>query len=149
MICHYKNGDALHVVVQEAQKNEAKVFACFFDTIHAYSQVDDNGEILAVCGFMINENREGECFALLGKNCGKKMLELIRFLQKEIPRMMKKHRLTKALMTVEKGFLAGERLAQILGFYVVGVLPQFFLNNDYQLYERKENGFTYRCGYGT
>ena len=149
MIRGYKNGDALQVKVQDAQKKEAEVFASFFDTIQAYSLIDENNEILAVCGFIINENHQGECFALFGKNSGKKMLELIRFLQKEIPKMMKKYQLNKAKMTVEKGFLAGERLAQLLGFCAAGVLPKFFFNNDYQLYERKENGFTYRCGNGT
>ncbi len=149
MIRGYKNGDALKVKVQDAQKKEAEVFASFFDTIQAYSLIGENNEILAVCGFVINENHEGECFALFGKNARKKMLELVRFLQKEIPKMMKKYQLNKAVMTVQKGFVAGERLARLLGFCAQGVLPKFFFNNDYQFYERKENGFTYRCSNGT
>lgn len=137
MIRAYQKGDAKHVVVQDEQIKEAKNFVSCFETINAYSLVDDDGTVLAVCGFIINTKSEGECFALLGKYCGKKLLEFVRFGKKEIPEKMKSLRIKKVFITVRKGFVAGERMARILGFYKVGVLKKFYLNNDYQLYERK------------
>lgn len=137
MIRCYQKGDAQKVLVQEEQKAEAEKFSAFFDDIKAYSLADENDKILAVFGFVINEFQEGECYALLGKNCGKKMREFIRFGQEKIPLKMREYHLKKAVMTVRKGFVSGERLAHLLGFYVVGLLPKFYLNKDYQLYERK------------
>lgn len=136
MITAYQSGDAFKVEVQDEQKEEAEKFASFFDGIKAYSLIDNDGNIIAVCGYIINENKEGECFALLGKKCGRKMIEFVRFGQKEIPRVMRLYGLKRGLMTVRKGFLAGERLAHLFGFYAVGLLENFYLNNDYQLYER-------------
>jgi hypothetical protein len=41
-------------------------------------------------------------------------------------------------MTVKKDFRAGRRLAELIGFYFAAELPRFYLDEDYQLFERKE-----------
>ena len=137
MIRKYQKGDALKVCAQDEQKAEASAYAAFFDDINAYSQVNKKGEITAVCGFGVEENGMAVCYALLGKNCGKNMIELVRFWQKEIPKMIKIYQFNRVVMTVRVGFTEGERLAKLLGFYATEVLQKFYLGNDYQLYERK------------
>ncbi|MBR2273253.1 MAG: hypothetical protein IJ864_00230 [Alphaproteobacteria bacterium] len=137
MIRKYLFHDALKVILQPEQAAEAAEFACFFDDIKSYTLVDDNGGVLAVFGYRLASALEAECFALIGANCGKKMLSLVRFLQTEIPLVMQKKCLNRAIFTVQKNFAAAYRLAVLLGFHCVAELPNFYLNIDYLLFERK------------
>ena len=135
MIRRYKKGDARKVDVQEGQMHEVKVGIEFFDYIKAYTLID-NGKILGVLGFDVISNDEVQCFALLGKECGKKIVELIKFLKMKIPQEMNKLKLRRAIFTVKDDFLQAHRMARMLGFRVVKKLPLFFDGCDYQLYER-------------
>ena len=137
MIRKYKKGDALKVDVQDEQIEEAKYNASFFDDIIGYSMVGSKGEVLVVFGFRVID-RKGECFALMGKNIGSKMIEFVRFVNREIRKEMKKQKINKVFMSVKDGFMEAKRLAFILGFREVARLPYFFNGKDYLLYERKE-----------
>lgn len=140
MIRAYCAGDAKRVLVQEVQAAEAAEFAWCFDEMAGYSLVDDKtGEVLGVFSYQVEVN-EGErkalCYALFSKNSGRKMLEAVRFLQKEIGVKMKELGVDCVMMTVKKGFEPGVRLALALGFKVKGVCPAFYKGVDYQIFER-------------
>lgn len=136
MIRRYRIGDALKVDVQYEQVDEAKEYGVFFDEIIAYSMVDDDGIILAVIGYKIIEDR-AECFALLGKNIGNKMIELVRFIQNKIKNDAIKWGINRILITVKDGFINAGRMANMLGFMKMAKLPSFFNGNDYFLYEKR------------
>ena len=137
MIKKYKIGDALKVDVQDEQVKEAEYNASFFDGITAYSMVNQKGDVLAVLGFRVFDEK-GECFALMGKNIGNRMIEFVRFANKKIKVEMKKQKVKKVFMTVKDGFIEAKRLAFMLGFSEVAKLPLFFDEKDYLLYVRKE-----------
>jgi len=138
MIRNYHKGDSFKVKVQSEQVGEASMYADFFDRITAFTLEDDNKEIMAVFGYMICEQNRAECFALIGENIGRNMLQLVRFLIRFIPVEMRAHHISKVWMTVKKDFRAGRRLAELIGFYFAAELPRFYLDEDYQLFERKE-----------
>ena len=148
MIRKYLFNDALAVCVQQAQQHEANDFADAFNYIEAYTLQDQEGNVLAVCGFSVDEEGCAECFALIGKNIGKYLLQLVRFLKIEIPRLMIERCVFLVRMTVKKGFKAGERMACLLGFSYVKELPLFYMNCDYLLFERRNYGFTNNYGSG-
>ena len=136
MIRRYKIGDALLVDVQNEQKDEAKEGRLFFDKIIAYSLVDDDGRVLAVMGYKIIENR-AECFALVGKNIGCKIIELIKFVKNKMKVDAVKWGVNRIFITVKDGFFNAKRMAKILGFKQVYKLPSFFNGSDYFLYEKR------------
>ena len=136
MIRKYMKGDAKKVDVQEEQLHEIKAGIDFFDFISAYTLVD-NEKILGVFGFDFISKHEVQCFALLGKECGKKIIELVKFLKMIIPHKMSKLKLQRAIFTVKDDFLQAHRMAGMLGFKVVKKIPLFFDGYDYQLYERE------------
>lgn len=139
MIRAYCRGDAFKVLVQREQEEEAVEFRACFDEIEAYSLIGDCKEVLAVFGFWEDKVGGGRwCVALFGRKCKMKMVELVRFLKKEIPLVMKQRGYEKVMMTVRKGFGQGERLAEMLGFELRGKCPRFYLDYDYQLFERNE-----------
>ena len=137
MMRKYLKGDAQKVIVQKEQVDEAKVFAACFDEINAYTFADENNKIYAVFGWWQRNDICGECFALLGQDCGKKLLHIIRFFKREIPDVMQRYHLQYAFMTVKKNFIPAKRLAKLLGFSLAADLPLFFNGSDYQLFERK------------
>ena len=55
MIRDYQTGDALMIVPQSIQAGEAQIFAEGFEYITSYSLEDEQGGILAVCGFDVFE----------------------------------------------------------------------------------------------
>lgn len=136
MIRRYKKGDALKVMVQNQQKEEAIFNAQFFDEIVAYS-IDDEDEILGVFGFEIKDNI-GYCYALLGENIKGKMYEFIKFVRQKIKTEICKNKVDRVLITVKENFDNAKKMAKILGFYEVAKLPLFFNGENYLLYERKE-----------
>ena len=138
MIRDYVSGDAQSVAVQCEQYDEARNFADFFDMITTYTLENERHQILAVFGYRIGIENEAECFALIGKNIGRNMLEFIRFLLREIPGIMNEKNISKAVMTVKKNFSAGVRLAGVLGFKYAAELPLFYCGKDYQLFERNK-----------
>ncbi len=136
MIRRYKIGDALLVDVQNEQKDEAKEGRLFFDKIIAYSLVDDDGRVLAVMGYKIIEDR-AECFALVGRNIGCKIIELIKFVKNKMKVDAVKWGVNRIFITVKDGFFNARRMAEILGFKQVYKLPSFFNGSDYFLYEKR------------
>lgn len=142
MIRVYLAGDAKRVLVQEVQAREAAEFAWCFDKMSGYSLVDEKtGEVLGVFSYQVELNqgkREAWCYALFSKHSGRKMLEAVRFLQKEIGIKMKDLGIDSVLMTVKKGFVPGVRLALALGFKANGVCPAFYEGVDYQIFERSK-----------
>jgi len=138
MIRRYQKGDAQSLAVQVAQTEEAQFFADEFQHIFAYTLCDEKA-VYAVFGWRYGEDEKtAECFALVSGAIGIKLLELVRFLEKEIPSKMALHLVDCLIITVKKNFVAGRRLAELLGFSLVADLPQFFLGEDYQLFERKK-----------
>ena len=135
MIRKYISNDVKFVEVQKEQIHELKNGIDFFNYIDAYTLVDGD-KILGVLGFNKISDETAQCFALLGKNSGKKFIELIRFLKKEIYEKMKKLKIKKVFMTVKNDFYQAHRMAEILEFRVVEKLPLFFDGYDYCLYER-------------
>lgn len=135
MIRKYITNDMNLVDVQKEQIHELKNGIDFFNYIEAYTLVEE-GEILGVFGFDKISDETVQCFALLGKNSGKKIIELVRFLKKEIYEKMKKLKIKKVFMTVKNDFYQAHRMAEILEFRVVKKLPLFFDGYDYCLYER-------------
>lgn len=136
MIEKYQAGDAAKVWLQPEQENEAAEFAAFFDGIEAYA-LRQNGQVLAVFGWRAAEEGAAECFALIGRQAGRRLLEMKRFIDKRLPELMRREGIKVMRMTVRCGFAAGRRFAGLLGFVPVMVLPRFFENCDYQLFERK------------
>lgn len=136
MIREYRNGDALKVLVQQAQADEAVEGAVCFDNVGKYSLVGTDGTILGVFGFTGKAGGKAECYAFIADNAGRHLLEAVRFFWREIPPIWRKSGYAGAQMTVKKGFVAGERFARMLGFEFAGDLPKFFNGNDYQLFER-------------
>lgn len=139
MMRKYRVGDEKKIAVQSEQKAEADTFAAEFNKIFAYSLCDaEDTVVYAVCGWKKGElPSSAECFALVGQNIGRKLLELVRFAHLEIRQKAKKHRVKILFMTVRKNFYPASRLARLLGFWPVCDLDNFFNNNDYQLFERK------------
>ncbi len=138
MIRKYRTGDVRLVAVQQAQTEEADGAVSGFEQITAYTLAGDDGAVLAVFGF--DGAKDGVCdvYALLGQDCGGKMTELLRFMQKELRRVMRCYRFHAARATVKKGFAAGERFIRMLGFSYKALLPQFYNGNDYLLFEKEE-----------
>lgn len=101
------------------------------------------GRVLAVFGFRIEggditTGREAECFALVGIDAGRKLIEAVRYFRRYIPRQAVRLRVRRVTMTVRRGFAAGARLAGMLGFSPAGILENFFNGEDYQIFERAE-----------
>lgn len=101
------------------------------------------GRVLAVFGFRIEggditTGREAECFALVGIDAGRKLIEAVRYFRRYIPRQAVRLGVRRVTMTVRRGFAAGARLAGMLGFFPAGILEKFFNGEDYQIFERAE-----------
>ena len=101
------------------------------------------GRVLAVFGFRIEggditTGREAECFALVGIDAGRKLIEAVRYFRRYIPRQAVRLGVRRVTMTVRRGFAAGARLACMLGFSPAGILEKFFNGEDYQIFERAE-----------
>lgn len=101
------------------------------------------GRVLAVFGFRIEggditTGREAECFALVGIDAGRKLIEAVRYFRRYIPRQAARLGVRRVTMTVRRGFAAGARLAVMLGFSPGGILEKFFNGEDYQIFERAE-----------
>lgn len=101
------------------------------------------GRVLAVFGFRIEggditTGREAECFALVGIDAGRKLIEAVRYFRRYIPRQAVRLGVRRVTMTVRRGFAAGARLAGMLGFSPAGILEKFFNGEDYQIFERAE-----------
>lgn len=101
------------------------------------------GRVLAVFGFRIEggditTGREAECFALVGIDAGRKLIEAVRYFRRYIPRQASRLGVRRVTMTVRRGFAAGARLAGMLGFSPAGILENFFNGEDYQIFERAE-----------
>lgn len=101
------------------------------------------GRVLAVFGFRIEggditTGREAECFALVGIDAGRKLIEAVRYFRRYIPRQAVRLGVRRVTMTVRRGFAAGARLAGMLGFSPAGILENFFNGEDYQIFERAE-----------
>lgn len=101
------------------------------------------GRVLAVFGFRIEggdiaTGREAECFALVGIDAGRKLIEAVRYFRRYIPRQAARLGVRRVTMTVRRGFAAGARLAGMLGFSPAGILEKFFNGEDYQIFERAE-----------
>lgn len=101
------------------------------------------GRVLAVFGFRIEggditTGREAECFALVGIDAGRKLIEAVRYFRRYIPRQASRLGVRRVTMTVRRGFAAGARLAGMLGFSPAGILEKFFNGEDYQIFERAE-----------
>ncbi len=140
MIRDYQSGDAFFVVPQACQAREAQIFAEGFEHIAAYTVVSENGDILAVCGFDVFEfhgEQVAQCYALIGQNIGRKLMQLTRFLERKIPEQAFCLGIRRVFMTVQDDFLQAKRFADLLGFKSVRVLANFFGGKTYQLYERK------------
>lgn len=102
-----------------------------------------SGRVLAVFGFRIEggditTGREAECFALVGIDAGRKLIEAVRYFRRYIPRQAARLGVRRVTMTVRRGFAAGARLAGMLGFSPAGILEKFFNGEDYQIFERAE-----------
>ncbi len=137
MIRSYQSGDAKKVLVQKEQREEAKVFAQCFDKIRGYSLEDEKGNILGVFGYVIDKNKCAFCYALIGQNIKRKILEVVRFFLREIPYQMQQKNVEKVVITVKENFLSGQRFAKMLGFSSVAVLENFYAKKNYQLFERR------------
>lgn len=138
MIRTYQKGDGARVLVQPEQALEARNFARFFDDIVSYTLTDNDGMIKAVFGYRLNGLKQAEAFAIIGKNIAPSgLLEIIRFLHVFIPLKMQEKNVSSLKITVKKDFLNAHRLARFLGFSYLADLPAFYLNQDYQLFERK------------
>ena len=135
MIRKYLMDDVFKVNVQKMQQHEAKMGLEFFNFIEAYTLTDDD-KILGVFGFDKISKNEVQCFALFGENSGRKFIELVKFLNKEISWKTKTLKIKKIFITVRSDFYQAHRLAKILGFRVVRKIPLFFNDIDYYLYER-------------
>lgn len=135
MIRKYLMDDVFKVNVQKMQQHEAKMGLEFFNFIDAYTLTDDD-KILGVFGFDKISKNEVQCFALFGENSGRKFIELVKFLNKEISWKTKTLKIKKIFITVRSDFYQAHRLAKILGFRVVRKIPLFFNDIDYYLYER-------------
>ena len=109
MIRNYIKGDVLCIDVQEQQKHEYKDACYYFDDVGKFSLVDDKGNVLAVFGYVANDDMVGECLALLSKNIGRKIIKLVRFLKKYIPIIMKKNNINCAIMTVKYDFIEAKK----------------------------------------
>lgn len=163
MIRKYRAGDAFKVRVQPEQQAEAATWAAEFERIPAFALVEkgndgsaagdgktagrqrdgNGGRVLAVFGFRIEgggitTGREAECFALVGIDAGRKLIEAVRYFRRYIPRQAVRLGVRRVTMTVRRGFAAGARLAGMLGFSPAGILENFFNGEDYQIFERAE-----------
>lgn len=108
-----------------------------------YDASGNGGRVLAVFGFRIEggditTGREAECFALVGIDAGRKLIEAVRYFRRYIPRQAVRLGVRRVTMTVRRGFAAGARLAGMLGFSPAGILENFFNGEDYQIFERAE-----------
>lgn len=139
MIAQYQTGDAEGILPQAVQSEEAAEFACCFEEIEAYSLIDEESEkVAAVFGYRIAAQGAAEGFALLGALSYVELREMVIFLKRFIPQKMAELGITKVCVTVKKGFDAGEKFAEMLGFHPTAALPQFYLGYDYQLFERRK-----------
>ena len=138
MITKYQKGDAALIYPQPMQEKEALEFATFFDTIEAYSLIDEtSGAVAAVFGFRLDDNSIAEGFALLSQISIRYLRELVQFLKNFIPQKMEEIGVKSLLVTVKKNFTAGKKFVSFLGFEHTAELPNFYGEDDYQLFERR------------
>lgn len=138
MIVKYQKGDAALVLPQPMQVNEANEFADFFDTIEAYSLIDDkSGAVAAVFGFCLCDETTAEGFALLSVISIRLLKQLVQFLKIFIQQKMVETKVKILRATVKKNFAGGHKFMELLGFNRVAVLPDFYAGEDYQLFERR------------
>lgn len=141
----YRAGDAAKVRAQAAQQAEAAEAAAGFERLAAaYSLIEDGkgGEaVLAVFGYRIDDEApdRAECFAFVGSNAGRGLLAAARFLKRKTAAEAGRLGIRRITMTVKADFMAGIRLARLLGFRPAGRLPDFFNGETYQLFERIED----------
>lgn len=138
MIRKYLTGDVYLLDVQHEQEAEVEENAAGFEQIEAFTLIDDAGRVQAVFGYQ--ETAKGVCdvYALLGKSCGRFMIELVRSMPKILHQAMRRYGWRRAQATIKKDFAAGKRFIVMLGFSYSGELPQFYGGNDYLLYEKEE-----------
>lgn len=138
MITKYQTGDAALVLPQPMQADEAKEFADFFDTIEAYSLIDEKtGAVAAVFGFRLCDEMSAEGFALLSAISIRLLKQLVQFLKIFIRQKMIETNVKILRATVKKNFAGGYKFLYLLGFKHVAVLPDFYDGEDYQLFERR------------
>lgn len=137
MIRKYISGDVFKIRVQKEQREEIYHAYEGFESIEAFTLVDDEN-VFAVFGFRLNCDNEAECFALISSDIGRKLCEMVRFLLKEIPFLMREKGVFRSFMTIKSSFYQARRMAILLGFKAVGKIPSFFNGNDYEIYERRE-----------
>lgn len=138
MITNYQKGDAALVLPQPMQVEEAAEFAAFFDTIEAYSLIDDKtGAVEAVFGFRVNDKTTAEGFALLSVISIRLLKQLVQFLKIFIQQKMMQTGVKILRATVKKNFRGGDKFLQLLGFDYAAELPNFYAGEDYQLFERR------------
>lgn len=138
MIRKYERGDVWRVKAQHEQEDELADVGGGFEQIVAYSLVGDGGDVLAVFGFDKGTNGVGEVYAMIGGEAGRKIVELFRFMKKELRWVMRNYDCKVVRATVKKGFAQGERFVAMLGFCCKGRLAQFYKGNDYLLFEKEE-----------
>lgn len=133
----YRAGDTEKISVQEAQREEYEQAGSGFAKL-PYARVlsDEKGHIFAMWGYRLEREGEAQGFALLSAVIGRRLLPLIRQLRGEIPQLMKAENVRRLMITVRADFAQGERMARLLNFYPVRKMPHYFLNYDYQLFER-------------
>lgn len=132
----YRNGDALRVLVQKAQIDEAEEGAVCFDNVGKYTLLNTAGDVMAVFGYAGEKGGVADCYALIAETAGRNLFEAVRFLRLKIPEDIKREGFVGAQMTVKMDFAAGGRFARMLGFREAEILPKFYNENDYQLFER-------------
>lgn len=95
-------------------------------------QWDGNGgRVLAVFGFRIEggditTGREAECFALVGIDAGRKLIEAVRYFRRYIPRQAVRLGVRRVTMTVRRGFAAGARAGRHAGIFPGRDIGKFF-----------------------
>ncbi len=94
------------------------------------------GDVLAVFGYVGQAGDAADCYALIAGDVGGRLIEAVRFLRREIPKVAARSGFASVRMTVRADFAAGKRFARMLGFLPVEILPDFFNGYDYQLFER-------------
>ena len=132
----YNKGDGKKVKAQAEQQAEACQYSDGFDKITAYTICDDKGQVLGVFGYDIDDEHRAYCYALFGDGIAPCLLFLVRFLQRKIKVSAKNLKVHYVYMTVQDKFLKAQKFARLLGFKKIRDLPQFYLKENYQLFER-------------
>lgn len=132
-IRRFEKKDLCGFEIQDAQRHEFD--PTLLERENVFTLYSDNG-VWCIFGYSQLYPGRVAAFSFINRNCGKVMTGLVKKLKKIIEKGMEKTNNARIEISVLDGFLAGQRMARLLGFEYEGLMRRYFKGRNYKLYAR-------------